>query len=192
MFGIISYQVYITIKKIDYAYILTIKVRENRMGNQEWTIQKYWRHLADKTQDGDKQKHKAQHDMCWTSPNTRHKTETNKNKKHNIICVGHHYTQANINKVNKTWTLSQTTLGKNYHNWSGFIFMFCYYTVGELELWHVILDQMNNKDRNHGYIGYTSHRTTINKTKNTAQKIRKMSNTDPTKNSRVNLGIREG
>ena len=80
MFGIISYQVYITIKKINYAYILTINVRESRMGNQEWTIQKHWRHLAEKTQDEDKQKHKTQHDMCWTSPNTRHKTETNKNK----------------------------------------------------------------------------------------------------------------
>ena len=85
---------------------------------------------------------------------TKHKTQDGdkQKQKHNIICVGHHYTQTNINKVNKTWTLlSQTTLGKHYHNWSGFIFIFCYYTVGEVELWHVILDQMNNKDRNHAY-----------------------------------------
>ena len=40
------------------------------MGNQEWTIQKNWRHLAEKTQDEDKQKHKAQHDMCWIHKQT--------------------------------------------------------------------------------------------------------------------------
>jgi len=34
--------------------------------------------------------------------NTRHKTKTNKIKKHNTICVGHHYTQTNTNNVNKT------------------------------------------------------------------------------------------
>jgi hypothetical protein len=33
-------------------------------------------------------------------------------EKHNTICVGHHYTQANISNVNKTWTLLQTTRGK--------------------------------------------------------------------------------
>ena len=34
------------------------------------------------------------------------------NKKYNIICVGHHYTQTNTNNVNKTWALLQTTGGK--------------------------------------------------------------------------------
>jgi len=31
--------------------------------------------------------------------------KTNKNKKHNTICVGHHYTQTNPNNVNKTRAL---------------------------------------------------------------------------------------
>jgi len=35
------------------------------------------------------------------------------NKKHNTICVGHHYTQTNTNNVNKTWALLQTT-GKQF------------------------------------------------------------------------------
>ena len=34
-------------------------------------------------------------------------------QKHKKICVGHHYTQANTNKVNKTWALQQTTAGKD-------------------------------------------------------------------------------
>jgi len=28
--------------------------------------------------------------------------ETQNNKKHNTICVGHHYTQTNPNNINKT------------------------------------------------------------------------------------------
>jgi phosphoenolpyruvate carboxylase len=48
-------------------------VREYRRGNQTWTIQRNWQ------QDEEKQ-----------------------NKKHNIICVEHHYTQTNTNNVNKT------------------------------------------------------------------------------------------
>jgi hypothetical protein len=31
-------------------------------------------------------------------------------KKHNTICVGHHYTQTNTNNVNKICTLLQTTI----------------------------------------------------------------------------------
>jgi hypothetical protein len=34
-------------------------------------------------------------------------------QKHNTICVGHHYTQANTNNVNKTWALLQITGGKD-------------------------------------------------------------------------------
>jgi hypothetical protein len=37
-------------------------------------------------------------------------------QKHNTICVGHHYTQTNINNVNKTWILLQTTGGKDEPN----------------------------------------------------------------------------
>ena len=38
------------------------------------------------------------------------------NKKHNTICVGHHYTQANTNNVNKTSALLQITGGKDEPN----------------------------------------------------------------------------
>ena len=37
-------------------------------------------------------------------------------QKHNTICVGHQYTQANINKVNKSCALLQTTGGKDEPN----------------------------------------------------------------------------
>jgi hypothetical protein len=40
------------------------------------------------------------------------KTKTNKTQR-NTLCVGHHYAQANTNKVNKTQTLLQTTGGKD-------------------------------------------------------------------------------
>jgi len=34
-------------------------------------------------------------------------------QKHKTICVGHHYAQINIDNVNKTWSLLQTTGGKD-------------------------------------------------------------------------------
>jgi hypothetical protein len=37
-------------------------------------------------------------------------------QKHNTICVGHHYMQANTNNVNKTWALLQTTGGEDEQN----------------------------------------------------------------------------
>ena len=37
-------------------------------------------------------------------------------QKHNTICVGHHYTQATTNNVNKICTLLQTTGGKDEPN----------------------------------------------------------------------------
>jgi hypothetical protein len=39
--------------------------------------------------------------------------EDKQNKKHNTICVGHHYTQIHTNNVNKTRALLQTTGGKD-------------------------------------------------------------------------------
>ena len=42
-------------------------------------------------------------------------------QKHNIIYVGYYYTQTNTNNVNKTWTLLQTTRGKDEPN----IVFFC-------------------------------------------------------------------
>ena len=45
---------------------------------------------------------------------TRQRIKPNKNKqKTNTMCIGHHYPQANTNNVNKTWTLLQTTGGKD-------------------------------------------------------------------------------
>jgi len=46
--------------------------------------------------------------------------EKRRKQKHNTICVGHRYAQANTNKVNKTWVLLQTTGGKDE---SGIIYM---------------------------------------------------------------------
>jgi hypothetical protein len=37
-------------------------------------------------------------------------------QKHNIKCVGHHYAQTNTKSVNKTFTLPQTTGGKDDPN----------------------------------------------------------------------------
>jgi hypothetical protein len=34
--------------------------------------------------------------------------EEKQNEKHNTICIGHHYAQANTNNVNKTTALVQT------------------------------------------------------------------------------------
>ena len=49
----------------------------------------------------------------WTiQRNWQHRREQTK-QKHNTICVGHHYTQANTHNANKTWTLLQTTRGKD-------------------------------------------------------------------------------
>ena len=39
----------------------SINVRENRMSNQEWRIQRNWQHLVHRTHDGDKQNKKTQH-----------------------------------------------------------------------------------------------------------------------------------
>jgi len=46
-------------KKVDCSLIrfivFYINVRENRRGNQEWTIQRNWQHCVNKTQNEDKQ-----------------------------------------------------------------------------------------------------------------------------------------
>ena len=39
---------------------------------------------------------------------TQTKWRRQSNQKHNTICVGHQYTQTNINNINKTWTLLET------------------------------------------------------------------------------------
>jgi hypothetical protein len=47
-------------------------------------------------------------------------------QKHNTICVGHHYAQANTNNVNKTWDLLQTTGGQDEKNIVEIIDQSCY------------------------------------------------------------------
>ena len=47
-------------------------------------------------------------------------------QKHNTICVGHHYAQANTNNVNKTWALLQTTGGQDEQNIVEIIYQSCY------------------------------------------------------------------
>jgi hypothetical protein len=44
----------------------TINVRENRMSNHEWTIQRNWQHWVHKTQDENKRNKKTQYNMSWT------------------------------------------------------------------------------------------------------------------------------
>ena len=56
------------------------------------------------TQGEDKKKQKKQ------------KQKNKKNKKPTQYVLGHHYTQANTTNVNKTWTLIQTTGGKDESN----------------------------------------------------------------------------
>jgi hypothetical protein len=67
--------------------LLNINVRENRRGNQEWTIRRNWQHRVHKTK---KNKTKTQHNMCWTP--------------------------LYVNNVNKTWATLQTTGGKDEPN----------------------------------------------------------------------------
>ena len=41
------------------------------------------------------------------------KTKKNKTKTQHVVCVAHHYTQTNKNKVNRKWILLKTTGGKD-------------------------------------------------------------------------------
>jgi len=45
---------------------LSINVRKNRKGNQEWTIKRNWQHLVHQTKGEGKQNKKTQYDKCWT------------------------------------------------------------------------------------------------------------------------------
>jgi hypothetical protein len=50
-----------------YNNTLRRNVRENRRGNQQWTIQRNWQHWVHKTQDEDKQiKNTTQHALDTT------------------------------------------------------------------------------------------------------------------------------
>ena len=56
------------------------------------------------------------HGQSRKTGNIGHKWGRKKWHKHNSICVGHHYAQANTNNVNKTRSLIQTTGGKDEPN----------------------------------------------------------------------------
>jgi len=49
-----------------------INVKEDRRGNQEWTIQRHWQHWAHKAQNEDKKKHthtqKTKNKSKWALP----------------------------------------------------------------------------------------------------------------------------
>jgi len=53
------------------------------------------------TQDTKTNKAKNTTQYVLTPPYTREKAKTNKGKKHNTICDGHHFTQTNTNNLNK-------------------------------------------------------------------------------------------
>ena len=61
-------------------------------------------------------------ETCNTWYTRRRQTKQKQTKqKHNTVCVGYHHTQhkqtqTNTNNVNKTWTLLQTTGGKDETN----------------------------------------------------------------------------
>jgi len=61
-----------------------------RLRHQKLNVQRNWQHRIYKAKTN---KTKTQHNMCWT-----------------------HYTQTNTNNVNKTWSLLQTTGGKDEPN----------------------------------------------------------------------------
>ena len=46
-----------------------INVRENRRGNQEWTIQNHWQHYVHKTQDEDQHNKKHNTDKYYEYEN---------------------------------------------------------------------------------------------------------------------------
>jgi len=58
-----------------------INIRENRRGNQEWTIQRNWKHWIHKTQDEDKQNKKAQHRKLKRSLTRTHRKKMKYKKK---------------------------------------------------------------------------------------------------------------
>jgi hypothetical protein len=51
----------------------------------------------------------------WQSRDTGNQVE-DKQKIHNAICDGHHYTHINTNNVNRTWAFIQSTGGKDEPN----------------------------------------------------------------------------
>jgi hypothetical protein len=74
-------------------------------------------------------------------------------QKHNTICVGHHYPQANTNNVNKTCVLLHTTGCKHEPN--------------------IVFMRTSLQPSQHGTQNVKTHNRTTQTTK-------KMSNTDPT------------
>ena len=89
---------------------------------------------------------------------------TQDKQKLNTTCVGHHYTQTNTNNINKTYALLHTTRGKYEPN--------------------VVSTQKLQRKPQHRPQNVKRHNRTTQKTK-------RMSNTDPTKNTGVNSGVQK-
>ena len=66
-----------------------------RRGNQKWTIQRNWQHWVHKTKGQSKMDNPEKLAALGTQD------EDKQSIKHNTICVGHHYAQANTNNVNE-------------------------------------------------------------------------------------------
>ena len=74
-----------------FVKYVKVKIREHRRGNQKWTIQRNWQHRVHNTKNN---KTKTQHNVCWTP----------------------HYVNNTNNVFKITWSLLQTTGGKDEPN----------------------------------------------------------------------------
>ena len=84
------------------------------MAQDCFTFQTFQYRLANKHQKIPKGQYKMDNAEKMATQGTQ--DENNTKQKHNPICVGHHYAQANTNIVNKTRALLQTTGGKDEPN----------------------------------------------------------------------------
>jgi hypothetical protein len=98
-----------------------INFRENRWGNQEWTIQNignigHTRNTGRKqTKQNDSTQNNSPKILKWHWTDEWPRCRQTK-QKHSTIYVGYHYVQTNTFNVNKTWALIQTTGGKDDPN----------------------------------------------------------------------------
>ena len=90
-------------------------------------------------------------------------------------------------------TSAVTTLHLFQHNIQ--LGLFLEGTLSKQSILHINIREnreiKNGQSRETGNIGYSRHKMKTNKTKNTTQKTKTMSNTDPTKNPGVNPDARE-
>jgi hypothetical protein len=93
--------------------------------NKTKTIQRNWQHRVHRTKKNKQKQSRETDNIGYTerrktkqkqsreTDNIGYTGRRKRKQKHNTICVAHHYTQANINNVNKTWALLRTTGDKD-------------------------------------------------------------------------------